>query len=477
MHLNSLSTFHGKLVVCSFMLWALLVESSTASASYRKGLEYYQSEEYQEAYFTFKNMAAVGDKPSQYNLGVMYYRGEHVDQDNAMAYAWMTLASELGEERYKNNADKIFESLDDKGKEAAAEQFARLSGLYGDDVLKAAIAPQPLSDEDCEKGPALIKSLKPEYPKDAYKGQRVSIGYSDFTLNVSAQGYARDITLRLKTNDVFVDSSVTALLKGRWEQKLIDGKPTMTRDVYYRFSYAAQGGMTSMIKKMIRAVGDTLTQAESGDIQAQYEYAKTLGSIKAFRSMQDELDTEYRTANEWLLKASQQGHPLAQYELGKNMIAGRGCKVDSESGLKWLRAAASSGHPFAQEELAMSELHSGLDDEQRIIYWLRKAAGTGFYKAKLFLAWHLATTNDTDLFSPGEAISLLNSVPSLYFDQVRIEETHAAAYAAQGDFDAAVEWQSKALKTAKKLRWEIPVMEQRLTGYKNKQRWTGMYHL
>ena len=52
----------------------------------------------------------------------------------------------------------------------------------------------------------------------------------------------------------------------------------------------------------------------------------------------------------WSLRSN--GHPLAQYELGKNMMAGKGCEVDRESGLKWLRAAAIAGHPYAQEEIS-----------------------------------------------------------------------------------------------------------------------------
>ena len=47
------------------------------------------------------------------------------------------------------------------------------------------------------------------------------------------------------------------------------------------------------------------------------------------------------------------------------MMAGKGCEVDRDSGLKWLRAAAISGHPYAQEELAMSTINDNDSDVER----------------------------------------------------------------------------------------------------------------
>ena len=63
------------------------------------------------------------------------------------------------------------------------------------------------------------------------------------------------------------------------------------------------------------------------------------------------------------------------------------------------------------------------------------------------------------------------------FHEVRIFETKAAAYAEVGDFKSAIKWQKKALKKAKRLDWEIAVMDKRLAAYEKGISWQGPYHV
>ena len=60
---------------------------------------------------------------------------------------------------------------------------------------------------------------------------------------------------------------------------------------------------------------------------------------------------------------------------------------------------------------------------------------------------------------------------------MRIFETKAAAYAEVGDFKAAIKWQKKALKKAKRLDWKIAVMNKRLSAYEKDLSWQGPYHV
>ena len=191
----------------------------------------------------------------------------------------------------------------------------------------------------------------------------------------------------------------------------------------------------------------------------------------------DDLDVEYQTSNQWYLQSAQKGHSLAQYELGKNMLEGKGCEADRETGLKWLRAAALSGHPYAQEEIAMSTISDGVSDVQRAILWLRKAASSDIYAPKLFLAWELAANPSPEIRDGKEALRLLAAKPEYYFDPVRVYETKAAAYAEAGDYEAAIKWQKKALKKAARLKWDIAVMADRLTAYTSSSSWQGVYHV
>jgi hypothetical protein len=53
----------------------------------------------------------------------------------------------------------------------------------------------------------------------------------------------------------------------------------------------------------------------------------------------------------WYLKAAEQGHPNAQYNLGVIYAKGRGIKPDIEEAKKWYRKAAEQGDENAQTAL------------------------------------------------------------------------------------------------------------------------------
>ncbi|MEW5912716.1 MAG: tetratricopeptide repeat protein [Thermodesulfobacteriota bacterium] len=66
--------------------WAGMKE---ANAAYHRG-------DYATAYREFKPLAAKGDAVAQYNLGVMYYKGQGVPKDYKQAACWYRKAAEQG---------------------------------------------------------------------------------------------------------------------------------------------------------------------------------------------------------------------------------------------------------------------------------------------------------------------------------------------------------------------------------------------
>ena len=74
-----------------FLLFSLALFCSSVSANFDSAFKLYEKGKYAEAFYAFKNLAYIGDKSSQFNLGVMYFRGEHVQSDPVEAYAWMSL--------------------------------------------------------------------------------------------------------------------------------------------------------------------------------------------------------------------------------------------------------------------------------------------------------------------------------------------------------------------------------------------------
>ena len=74
-----------------FLLIALL--PFYAVADFNRAIDDYEDKKYESAYSQFLVMAKMGETRSQFNLGVMYYNGQHVEKNIDMAYAWLKLAS------------------------------------------------------------------------------------------------------------------------------------------------------------------------------------------------------------------------------------------------------------------------------------------------------------------------------------------------------------------------------------------------
>ncbi|MFT4519776.1 MAG: tetratricopeptide (TPR) repeat protein [Halioglobus sp.] len=108
--------------------------------------------------------------------------------------------------------------------------------------------------------------------------------------------------------------------------------------------------------------------------------------------------------------------------------------------------------------------------------WLRSAALADYFPAKVHLAWELSTTSSEHLRNPQETLQLLEDEDDDYFDEVRVLETSAAAYAQLGEYEKAIKFQKKALSVAEDLEWSIPDMQDRLGLYEHAEPWVGAYY-
>jgi TPR repeat protein len=84
--------------------------------------------------------------------------------------------------------------------------------------------------------------------------------------------------------------------------------------------------------------------ADQGDSDAQY----FLGSWYYHA------EKDYTNAAKWLREAPQQGHPLAQHDLGSLYVLGQGVPPNDTQAAEWFRRAAEQGHPLAQYNLGAS---------------------------------------------------------------------------------------------------------------------------
>lgn len=72
----------------------------SAATAYEKG-------DFTAAFKQFKELAELGKPSAQFNIAVMYARGEGVAANSVLAHAWASIAGQNGEEKGKVLAEKL----------------------------------------------------------------------------------------------------------------------------------------------------------------------------------------------------------------------------------------------------------------------------------------------------------------------------------------------------------------------------------
>ena len=73
---------------------------------------------------TIKKAAERGNAKAQNNLGLMYAQGEGVPEDDAKAYAWLSIAAAQGDELAKKSKDIVTERMT-RAQIAEAQKLSR----------------------------------------------------------------------------------------------------------------------------------------------------------------------------------------------------------------------------------------------------------------------------------------------------------------------------------------------------------------
>lgn len=114
---------------------------NTPEADARPG-EYYfklavralEKKQYRHAIDMYKVAASWAYKPAEYNLGVMYFRGQGIPVDRSLGTAWMVLAAERNDPHYAQVRDLMVSELSHDEFAKADTLFGQLVPTYGDKV-------------------------------------------------------------------------------------------------------------------------------------------------------------------------------------------------------------------------------------------------------------------------------------------------------------------------------------------------------
>ena len=76
-------------------------------SEFEAGVDAYAEGRHAEAVSRFRPLAEAGDDRAQYWLGIMYFEGKGVPQDDVRAYLWLSLAAEQGNRGARIGRDAI----------------------------------------------------------------------------------------------------------------------------------------------------------------------------------------------------------------------------------------------------------------------------------------------------------------------------------------------------------------------------------
>src|SRR5882724_2316745 len=101
---------------------------------FRLGAHAFRTKDYNFAVQMYQVSAAWAYKPAEFNLAVMYARGQGVPVDLPRAMAWIALAAERNEQHYLDAREAIYAEMSREQFDQANEIWRGLKTTYGDEV-------------------------------------------------------------------------------------------------------------------------------------------------------------------------------------------------------------------------------------------------------------------------------------------------------------------------------------------------------
>ena len=424
----------------------------------------YEKRDYKAAFEQFKELAELGQPQAQFNLAVLYTRGEGVQLSLTYGHAWASLAARNGDPKGAALAAELEPMLTPNSLKLSAD----IQAQYSQNALNARLLPRMFYTSDYQDRDPVrsFKPFIPPYPPGAQQRGVQGEVFVEFT--VAPDGHPRVPRILYAVPAGFFESTVReSVLRSVYLPARVNGTPVSTSvNTFYNFVIASAsihdyGGLEQRVR-------DTKAKAESGDPSAQMLYGMMIAGLP-------QLHQTYAQALPWFLKAAQAGAPYAQYQVGTGLLRGRGCQCEPGKGEIWLEKAAQADQPDAQVSLAEYLMRDPSDGEAvaGAIVWLERAAKQGNSSAKLYLAAILAANPSVEVRNPGRALSLMDQLDRDFRHDPSVREIRAAANAARGDYKAAEEAQSEALAEAKGLGWDLAKLKERQSSYADRKSWTG----
>jgi TPR repeat protein len=443
---------------------AMFLAAGTSWADLYTAQVAHEKHDFKAAFEQFKELAELGQPRAQYNLAVMYARGEGAPISLTYAHAWASLAGANGEAK----GTALAEELEPQLTPTSLQISSSVQAKYSQAALDARLLPRMLKGKEYENRDPVRPSKRfiPPYPALAQlKGVQGEV-YVEFI--VAPDGHPRLPRILYAVPVGYFETTVRdSVLRSVYLPARINGEPVSTSvSMFYNFTVA--GATIHDYGNLDKRVQEAKLKADAGDPSAQMLYGMMIAGLP-------QLHQTYDQALPWFLKAAQAGSPYAQYQIGTGLLRGRGCQCDTNKGEIWLEKAAQADQADAQVSLAEYLLrdHPTPESVAGAMVWLERAAKHGNDSGKLLLSAMLAASPSTTARDPARALALVDTLEREYKIDPSYWEIRAAANASRGDYKAALKSESEAIDEATGLGWDLTQMKNRQSLYASQQPWSG----
>jgi TPR repeat protein len=448
--------------ICRRLALLLGLWSAAASADFPQAMKDYGAGSYDVARAEFLRLAALGDAPSQFNLGAMATQGQGQAKDAAAAVGWFTAAAENGSRQLP--PDKLA-SMRAKLSEAERSTADDIVAHYGHAALEKTALPVPPLGAQC---PDFLRAnatqITPaDYPSKGRYGDQD--GFVILRLHVSAGGAASDPEVLMAVpGPEFATSAINTWMKARYAPATQNGQPVASRVIAKSIFRIREGG----VLWDYGALKELREQALTGEPSAQYK-------IGLAATLDPSLGIPASQAYRILVSAAQGGSPGAQYWAAANFMSVANCTPVDKS-MPWLRAAADGGDGPALLTLAQQLLvgEPAPEQQRQARELLERAAQANNYYVQKHVIALMAAAPFPALHDPATAKAAAERLATWGVEaDPQMYEALAAAEAAGGDYWKAGNDQWTAIKRAKELNWNTQLMDERLTLYRKSRAWSG----
>lgn len=325
----------------------------TLGTIYHTGLRYDDSLKYTQDFKSarewYTKAADQGNAEAQIQLGNLYDKGIGVTQNYIKAVEWYTKAVKQN----NHNAQYLLGKMYEEGR-GVPQNDSKAVELY-----TQAVSGKYASEAQYNLGVMYIagRGVTPNYEKAVelfskaasqnYRKAQLGLGI----MYLEGKGVRQDYKKALEL--------ITKAAQGSWRGKgLHEAKYVLAQmyeegigvkedfgEAFDLYIEAAEEGDQDAKIKLEKFFEDFKKRAEAGNVGAQnnlaWMYVEGLG-----------VEKNYMMAKKWYLKAAQNGHAIAQYNVGVNYAKGEnGFDEDINEARKWLKESLDNGYNDAKELL------------------------------------------------------------------------------------------------------------------------------